>query len=264
MSNTIAEAKTAAAEAGAEITGAEMVIKALSDQGVEHIFGYPGGAVLPIYDALFQQNMVQHILVRHEQGAVHAAEGYARSTGKVGTVLVTSGPGATNAVTGLTDALCDSIPLVVITGQVPTHLIGNDAFQECDTVGITRPCTKYNYLVKNVDDLPRVLHEAFHIAASGRPGPVVVDIPKDIQFAKGAYFKPTEFQHKGYRPKLDGDADGIKQAVEMMAAAKRPLFYTGGGVINSGPAASEKLRELVKLTGFPITSTLMGLGAYPA
>ena len=264
MSNTIADAKTAAAETGAEMTGAEMVIKALSDQGVEHIFGYPGGAVLPIYDALFQQNMVQHILVRHEQGAVHAAEGYARSTGKVGTVLVTSGPGATNAVTGLTDALCDSIPLVVITGQVPTHLIGNDAFQECDTVGITRPCTKYNYLVKNVDDLPRVLHEAFHIAASGRPGPVVVDIPKDIQFAKGAYFKPTEFQHKGYRPKLDGDADKIKQAVEMMAAAKRPLFYTGGGVINSGPAASEKLRELVKLTGFPITSTLMGLGAYPA
>ncbi len=264
MSNTIADAKTAAAETGAEMTGAEMVIKALSDQGVEHIFGYPGGAVLPIYDALFQQNMVQHILVRHEQGAVHAAEGYARSTGKVGTVLVTSGPGATNAVTGLTDALCDSIPLVVITGQVPTHLIGNDAFQECDTVGITRPCTKYNYLVKNVDDLPRVLHEAFHIAASGRPGPVVVDIPKDIQFAKGAYFKPTEFQHKGYRPKLDGDADKIKQAVKMMAAAKRPLFYTGGGVINSGPAASEKLRELVKLTGFPITSTLMGLGAYPA
>ena len=264
MSNTIADAKTAAAETGAEMTGAEMVIKALSDQGVEHIFGYPGGAVLPIYDALFQQNMVQHILVRHEQGAVHAAEGYARSTGKVGTVLVTSGPGATNAVTGLTDALCDSIPLVVITGQVPTHLIGNDAFQECDTVGITRPCTKYNYLVKNVDDLPRVLHEAFHIAASGRPGPVVVDIPKDIQFAKGAYFKPTEFQHKGSRPKLDGDADKIKQAVEMMAAAKRPLFYTGGGVINSGPAASEKLRELVKLTGFPITSTLMGLGAYPA
>jgi acetolactate synthase-1/2/3 large subunit len=264
MSDTIAEAKTAAAETGAEMTGAEMVIKALCDQGVEHIFGYPGGAVLPIYDALFQQNMVQHILVRHEQGAVHAAEGYARSTGKVGTVLVTSGPGATNAVTGLTDALCDSIPLVVITGQVPTHLIGNDAFQECDTVGITRPCTKYNYLVKSVDDLPRVLHEAFHIAASGRPGPVVVDITKDIQFAKGAYFKPTEFQHKGYRPKLDGDADKIKQAVEMMAAAKRPLFYTGGGVINSGPAASEKLRELVKLTGFPITSTLMGLGAFPA
>jgi acetolactate synthase-1/2/3 large subunit len=247
-----------------EMTGAEMVIAALADQGVEHIFGYPGGAVLPIYDAIFQQDKVQHILVRHEQGAVHAAEGYARSTGKVGTVLVTSGPGATNAVTGLTDALCDSIPLVVITGQVPTHLIGNDAFQECDTVGITRPCTKYNYLVKSVADLPRALHEAFHIASSGRPGPVVVDIPKDVQFAKGIYFKPKEFQHKGYRPKLKGDPDKIKQAVEMMAAAKRPLFYTGGGVINSGPAACESLRELVKLTGFPVTSTLMGLGAFPA
>jgi len=247
-----------------EMTGAEMVIAALADQGVEHIFGYPGGAVLPIYDALFQQNKVQHILVRHEQGAVHAAEGYARSTGKVGTVLVTSGPGATNAVTGLTDALCDSIPLVVITGQVPTHLIGNDAFQECDTVGITRPCTKYNYLVKTIADLPRALHEAFHMAASGRPGPVVVDIPKDIQFAKGAYSRPKEFPHRGYRPKLKGDLDKIKEAVDMMAAAKRPLFYTGGGVINSGPAASESLRELVRLTGFPITSTLMGLGAFPA
>jgi acetolactate synthase-1/2/3 large subunit len=247
------------------MTGAEMVIEALADQGVEHIFGYPGGAVLPIYDALFQsQDRVRHILVRHEQGAVHAAEGYARSTGKVGCVLVTSGPGATNAVTGLTDALCDSIPLVVITGQVPTHLIGNDAFQECDTVGITRPCTKYNYLVKNIDDLPHVLHEAFHIAASGRPGPVVVDIPKDIQFARGTYSKPKEFQHKGYRPKVNGDVDKIKQAVEMMATAKRPLFYTGGGIINSGRAASEHLRALVKLTGFPITSTLMGLGAYPA
>ncbi len=247
-----------------EMTGAEMVMAALADQGVEHIFGYPGGAVLPIYDALFQQEKVRHILVRHEQGAVHAAEGYARSTGKVGTVLVTSGPGATNAVTGLTDALCDSIPLVVITGQVPTHLIGNDAFQECDTVGITRPCTKHNYLVKSADDLPRVLHEAFHIASSGRPGPVVVDIPKDVQFAKGTYFKPKEFQHKGYRPRIKGDPDKIKQAVEMMAAAKRPLFYTGGGVINSGRAASDHLRELVKLTGFPITSTLMGLGAFPA
>lgn len=247
-----------------EMTGAEMVIAALADQGVEHIFGYPGGAVLPIYDALFQQDKVRHILVRHEQGAVHAAEGYARSTGKVGAVLVTSGPGATNAVTGLTDALCDSVPLVVITGQVPTHLIGNDAFQECDTVGITRPCTKYNYLVKSVADLPRVLHEAFHIASSGRPGPVVVDIPKDIQFAKGRYFKPTEFDHRGYRPKLKGDPDKIKRAVEMMAAAKRPLFYTGGGVINSGPRASDLLRELVKLTGFPLTSTLMGLGAFPA
>jgi acetolactate synthase-1/2/3 large subunit len=248
-----------------EMTGAEMVIEALADQGVEHIFGYPGGAVLPIYDALFQsQDRVRHILVRHEQGAVHAAEGYARSTGKVGCVLVTSGPGATNAVTGLTDALCDSIPLVVITGQVPTHLIGNDAFQECDTVGITRPCTKYNYLVKKIEDLPSALHEAFHIASSGRPGPVVVDIPKDIQFARGSYSKPKEFQHKGYRPKLDGDADTIKQAVELMTAAKRPLFYTGGGVINSGPAACQSLRELVRVTGFPITSTLMGLGAFPA
>jgi acetolactate synthase I/II/III large subunit len=247
-----------------EMTGAEMVIAALADQGVEHLFGYPGGAVLPIYDALFQQDKVQHILVRHEQGAVHAAEGYARSTGKVGAVVVTSGPGATNAVTGLTDALCDSIPLVVITGQVPTHLIGNDAFQECDTVGITRPCTKHNYLVKNVADLPRVLHEAFHIAASGRPGPVVVDIPKDVQFAKGTYAKPREFAHRGYHPKVKGDLDKIKQAIDMMAAAKRPLFYTGGGVINSGRAASELLRELVKLTGFPITSTLMGLGAFPA
>src|SRR5829696_321230 len=249
---------------GREMTGAEMVIEALADQGVQHIFGYPGGAVLPIYDAIFQQQQVQHILVRHEQGAVHAAEGYARSTGKVGCVLVTSGPGATNAVTGLTDALCDSIPIVVITGQVPTHLIGNDAFQECDTVGITRPCTKHNYLVKRIEDLPRVLHEAFHIASSGRPGPVVVDIPKDIQFAKGTYSKPKEFPHKGYQPKVKGDIEKIKTAIELMANAKRPLFYTGGGVINSGRAASQLLRELVKLSGFPITSTLMGLGAYPA
>jgi acetolactate synthase-1/2/3 large subunit len=247
-----------------DMTGAEMVIEALADQGVEHLFGYPGGAVLPIYDALFQQKKIQHILVRHEQGAVHAAEGYARSTGKVGAVLVTSGPGATNAVTGLTDALCDSIPLVVITGQVPTHLIGNDAFQECDTVGITRPCTKHNYLVKSVADLPRVLHEAFHIAESGRPGPVVVDIPKDIQFATGTYSRPKDFQHKGYHPKLKGDLDKIKAAIELMRHAKRPLFYTGGGVVNSGPEASHFLRELVKLTGFPITSTLMGLGAYAA
>ena len=247
-----------------EMTGAEMVIQALADQGVEHIFGYPGGAVLPIYDALFQQQKVRHILVRHEQGAVHAAEGYARSTGKVGCVLVTSGPGATNAVTGLTDALMDSIPVVCITGQVPTHLIGNDAFQECDTVGITRPCTKHNYLVKNIADLPRVLHEAFYVAKSGRPGPVVVDIPKDIQFAKGDYFKPKEFPHQGYQPKLKGDLAKIKAAVEMMRTARRPLFYTGGGVINSGPEASHLLRELVKLSGFPITSTLLGLGAYPA
>jgi acetolactate synthase I/II/III large subunit len=248
-----------------EMTGAEMVIEALADQGVQHLFGYPGGAVLPIYDALFQQsNRVQHILVRHEQGAVHAAEGYARSTGKVGCVLVTSGPGATNAVTGLTDALCDSIPIVVITGQVPTHLIGNDAFQECDTVGITRPCTKHNYLVKRIEDLPNALHEAFHIAKSGRPGPVVVDIPKDIQFAKGSYSKPREFQHRGYQPKIKGDLNRIKAAIDLMAHAKRPLFYTGGGIINSGPEASHLLREFVKLTGFPITSTLMGLGAYQA
>jgi acetolactate synthase I/II/III large subunit len=247
-----------------EMTGAEMVMEALADQGIKHVFGYPGGAVLPIYDALFQQDKVKHILVRHEQGAVHAAEGYARSTGKVGCVLVTSGPGATNAVTGLTDALMDSTPIVCLTGQVPTHLIGNDAFQECDTVGITRPCTKHNYLVKNVADLPRVLHEAFHIARSGRPGPVVVDIPKDIQFAKGLYSRPKDFQHKGYRPKLKGDLDRIKAAIELMQHAKRPLFYTGGGVINSGREASQLLRELVKLTGFPITSTLMGLGAYPA
>lgn len=247
-----------------EMTGAEMVIEALADQGVEHVFGYPGGAVLPIYDAIFQQDKVKHVLVRHEQGAAHAAEGYARSTGKVGCLLVTSGPGATNAVTGLADALMDSIPIVCLTGQVPTHLIGNDAFQECDTVGITRPCTKHNYLVKDIADLPRVLHEAFYVAGSGRPGPVVIDIPKDIQFAKGMYFKPNEFPHKGYKPRLKGDVDKIKAAVELMKGAKRPVFYTGGGVINSGPKASKLLRELVKLTGYPITSTLMGLGAYPA
>lgn len=247
-----------------EMTGAEMVIQALLDQGVEHIFGYPGGAVLPIYDALFQQDKLRHILVRHEQGAVHAAEGYARSSGKVGAVLVTSGPGATNAVTGLTDALMDSIPIVVLTGQVPTHLIGNDAFQECDTVGITRPCTKHNYLVKDVNDLARILHEAFYVAANGRPGPVVVDIPKDIQFAKGIYVGPKNIKHKTYKPKLKGDMDKVKAAVELMRHAKRPVFYTGGGVINSGSEASVLLREFVKLTGFPITSTLMGLGAYPA
>ncbi len=247
-----------------EMTGAEMVIQAMADQGVKHLFGYPGGAVLPIYDAIFAQNQVQHVLVRHEQGAVHAAEGYARSTGKVGCILVTSGPGATNAVTGLTDALMDSIPLVCITGQVPTHLIGNDAFQEADTVGITRPCTKHNYLVKRIEDLPRVLHEAFHIASSGRPGPVVIDIPKDVQFAKGMYSVPTEFPHTGYKPKVKGDISQIKRAIDLMTTAKRPLFYTGGGVINSGPEASKLLRELVKQTGFPITSTLMGLGAFPA
>jgi acetolactate synthase-1/2/3 large subunit len=248
------------------MTGAEMVIKALADQGVDLIFGYPGGAVLPIYDELFQQEKVRHILVRQEGGAVHAAEGYARSTGKVGVVLVTSGPGATNAVTGLTDALMDSIPVVCLTGQVATHLIGNDAFQECDTVGITRPCTKHNWLVKSVDDLARVLHEAFYIARSGRPGPVVVDIPKDVQFATGTYAGPGDIQiaHKSYRPKLKADQPALQKAVEAMASAKRPIFYTGGGVINSGPKASQLLRELVRLTGFPVTSTLMGLGAYPA
>ncbi len=247
-----------------QMTGAEMVVEALKDQGVEHIFGYPGGAVLPIYDSLFGQNKVRHILVRHEQGAAHAAEGYARSTGKPGVMLVTSGPGATNAITGLTDALMDSIPLICITGQVPTHLIGSDAFQECDTTGITRNCTKHNYLVRRIEDLPRILHEAFYVATHGRPGPVVIDIPKDIQFASGDYSFSRNIQHKTYQPKLKGDHDKIKRAVEMMARAKRPLFYTGGGVINSGPAASTLLRDLVRVTGFPITSTLMGLGAYPA
>jgi acetolactate synthase-1/2/3 large subunit len=247
-----------------QMTGAEMVIRALADQGAEHIFGYPGGAVLPIYDELFQQEKVKHILVRQEGGAVHAAEGYARSTGKVGVVLVTSGPGATNSVTGLTDALMDSIPLVCITGQVPTHLIGNDAFQECDTIGITRPCTKHNWLVKNVDDLARILHEAFYVARTGRPGPVVVDIPKDIQFATGTYTGPKDVRHKTYQPRVKGDPKAIAQAVELMSHAKKPLLYTGGGVINSGPKASQLLRELVRLTGFPITSTLMGLGAFPA
>src|SRR5581483_6337706 len=252
-------------ESAAEtLTGAQMVIRALKDQGVTHLFGYPGGAVLPIYDALFKANDITHVLVRHEQGAVHAAEGYARSTGKPGVVLVTSGPGATNAVTGLTDALMDSIPLVVLSGQVPTHLIGTDAFQECDTVGITRPCTKHNWLVKNVNDLSRVLHEAFDIATTGRPGPVVVDIPKDVQFQSGAYHGPQAIHHRTYRPKTEPDQAAIVKAVEMMAAAKRPIIYSGGGIINSGPEASKLLRELVDLTGFPITSTLMGLGAFPA
>ena len=247
-----------------QMTGAEMVIAALRDQGVEHVFGYPGGAVLPIYDAIFQQEDVQHILVRHEQGATHMAEGYARSTGKVGVVLVTSGPGATNAVTGLTDALMDSIPIVCITGQVPNPLIGSDAFQECDTVGITRSCTKHNYLVKNVNELAQVLHEAFFIARSGRPGPVVVDIPKDVQFALGTYLGPNESTgHKSYRPHREGDTGLVAQAVDMMLKAERPVFYTGGGVVNSGPEASQRLRELAELTGFPVTSTLMGLGAFP-
>ena len=247
-----------------KMSGGEMVITALQDQGVEFVFGYPGGAVLPIYDEMFQQEQVKHILVRQEGGAVHAAEGYARSTGKVGVVLVTSGPGATNAVTGLTDALMDSIPVVCITGQVPTHLIGSDAFQECDTVGITRSCTKHNYLVKDVEDLARVMHEAFYVARSGRPGPVVVDVPKDVQFAIGNYVGPSNIQHKTYSPRVKGDDARIREAVALMASAKKPVFYTGGGVINSGPKASQLLRELVRITGFPITSTLMGLGAYPA
>ncbi|MGB6371951.1 MAG: acetolactate synthase 3 large subunit [Methylocella sp.] len=246
------------------MTGAEMVVRALRDQGVETIFGYPGGAVLPIYDALFHQDFIKHVLVRHEQGAAHAAEGFARSSGKAGVLLVTSGPGATNAVTGLTDALMDSIPLICITGQVPTHLIGSDAFQECDTVGITRHCTKHNYLVRQIEDLPRVLHEAFYVAQNGRPGPVVIDIPKDVQFAVGAYIGPRNIEHKTYRPKLDGDPGRVARAVALMAAARRPVLYTGGGIINSGPEASRLLRELVSLTGFPLTSTLMGLGAYPA
>ncbi|RZS83464.1 acetolactate synthase large subunit [Phyllobacterium myrsinacearum] len=247
-----------------EMTGAEMVIQALIDQGVTDIFGYPGGAVLPIYDELHQQDKINHVLVRHEQGAGHAAEGYARSTGKVGVMLVTSGPGATNAVTPLQDALMDSIPLVCISGQVPTTLIGSDAFQECDTIGITRPCTKHNWLVKDVNDLARVLHEAFHVARTGRPGPVLVDVPKDVQFATGFYTPPETAPRTSYRPKVEGDIEAIKQAVALMATAKRPVIYSGGGVINSGPQASHLLRELVELTNFPITSTLMGLGAYPA
>jgi acetolactate synthase I/II/III large subunit len=248
----------------AAMPGAEMVIKALVDQGVDVVFGYPGGAVLPIYDALFKQNQLRHILVRHEQAAVHAAEGYARSTGKVGVVLVTSGPGATNAVTGLTDALMDSIPVVCLTGQVPTHLIGNDAFQEADTTGITRPCTKHNYLVKDVNDLARMMHEAFYVARTGRPGPVVVDLPKDILFAPGIYTPPTSVKHKTYRPQTTPDAAKVAAAVELMAKAKRPVFYGGGGLINSGERACALFQELVRLTGYPATLTLMGLGAYPA
>ncbi len=247
-----------------QMTGAEMVITALVEHGVDTIFGYPGGAVLPIYDELFQQEKVRHILVRHEQGAGHAAEGYARSTGRPGVFLVTSGPGATNAVTPLQDALMDSIPLVCITGQVPTALIGSDAFQEADTVGITRPCTKHNWLVRSVEELPLILHEAFYVATSGRPGPVLIDIPKDVQFATGTYIPKAQFKHRSYRPQLSGDLKQIQAAIELMASAKKPLFYTGGGVINSGKEASHLLRELVELTGFPITSTLMGLGAYPA
>ncbi|TVV71319.1 acetolactate synthase 3 large subunit [Sphingomonas solaris] len=249
-----------------ERSGADILIEALTDLGVEVVFGYPGGAVLPIYDAIFNQTRIRHILVRQEGGAVHAAEGYARATGKPGVVLVTSGPGATNAVTGIVDALMDSIPLVIITGQVPTGLIGTDAFQECDTIGITRHCTKHNYLVKDPAKLGDIVHEAFHIATSGRPGPVVIDLPKDVQVATAAYRKPgtANLPHKGYRPQVKADPSLIGAAVEMIASAKRPILYTGGGIINSGPAASQLLRELQRLTGAPVTSTLMGLGAYPA
>ena len=247
------------------MSGADIVVRALLDQGVEVIFGYPGGAVLPIYDALYAQPKLRHVLVRHEQGATHAAEGYARSTGKPGVVLVTSGPGATNAVTGIVDALMDSIPMVVITGQVATHLIGTDAFQECDTIGITRPCTKHNYLVKSVEDLPRIIHEAFHIATSGRPGPVVIDIPKDVQFGKAPYQGPGEVKHAhNYSPRTKADPSRIAEAAAMIAAARRPILYTGGGVINAGPRAAALLREFAELTGAPVTSTLMGLGAFPA
>jgi acetolactate synthase-1/2/3 large subunit len=248
----------------AEKSGADILVECLIDLGVEVVFGYPGGAVLPIYDALFNHPKIRHVLVRHEQGATHMAEGYARSTGKPGVVLVTSGPGATNAVTGITDALMDSIPMIVITGQVPTQLIGTDAFQEADTIGITRHCSKHNYLVKSPTKLAGVVHEAFHIATTGRPGPVVIDIPKNVQIATAPYAKPDTFEHASYRPQIKGDATAIATAVEWLAAAERPVFYTGGGVINSGPEASELLRELAALTGAPVTSTLMGLGAFPA
>ena len=247
-----------------QMTGAAMVVKALKDQGVDVVFGYPGGAVLPIYDEIFQQNDIKHILVRHEQGAIHMAEGYARSTGKVGVALVTSGPGATNAVTGLTDALLDSIPIVVLSGQVPTFMIGTDAFQEADTVGITRACTKHNWLVKDTAKLSETIHQAFHVSRSGRPGPVLVDIPKDVQFATATYTPMEKTRVSHYQPRVKGDIDQITRMVELMETAARPVFYTGGGVINSGPAASQLLREFVEATNFPITSTLMGLGSYPA
>jgi acetolactate synthase-1/2/3 large subunit len=245
-------------------SGAEILLRALTDQGVDVIFGYPGGAVLPIYDALFQQNAIRHILVRHEQAAVHAAEGYARSTGKVGVVLVTSGPGATNAVTGLLDALMDSVPVVCLTGQVPTHLIGNDAFQEADTTGITRPATKHNYLVKRSEDLARTVHDAFYVARSGRPGPVVVDLPKDILIAPAPYAPPSAKPHRSYRPTTKPDLGAIRKAVRALKLAKRPIVYAGGGVINAGPDASHLLADFVRLADFPCTNTLMGLGAFPA
>ena len=247
------------------MNGGEIVLQALRDNGVEHIFGYPGAAVLPIYDEIFQQEDIKHFLVRHEQGAGHAAEGYARSTGRVGVMLVTSGPGVTNAVTALQDAFMDSVPLVCLAGQVPTSLIGTDAFQECDTVGITRPCTKHNFLVKHVDDLAKTIHLAFRIAAAGRPGPVLVDMPKDVLFASGTYVSPEKVAPlPSYQPAMQGDQNAIRAAVALMAEARRPIIYTGGGIINAGPEASRLLREFVDLTGFPVTSTIMGLGAYPA
>ena len=261
---TAAATQAAATLDDTQLTGAQVVIKALVEQGVEVIFGYPGGAVLPLYDALFQQDKLRHILVRHEQAAVHAAEGHARSTGKVGVVLVTSGPGATNTVTGLTDALMDSVPIVCLTGQVPTHMIGNDAFQEADTVGITRPCTKHNYLVKEPGDLARVIHEAFHVAAAGRPGPVVIDLPKNIQMGKAPYLPKAQFRPRSYNPAREPNAERVEQAMDLLARAERPIFYVGGGVINSGSRACALLTELVRETGYPITLTLMGLGAYPA
>jgi len=247
------------------LTGAEIVFKVLEDQDVKHIFGYPGGAVLPIYDELKNHKKIKHILVRHEQGAGHAAEGYARSSGKPGVMLVTSGPGATNAVTALTDAYMDSVPLVCITGQVPTHLIGTDAFQECDTTGITRPCTKHNWLVKDVNKLSEILHKAFEVATTGRPGPVLIDIPKDIQFQKGKYIIPKELKNNNSKTKIrfNGQDKDIEAAVELIKKSSKPIIYTGGGVINSGPSATKLVRELVSLTGFPITSTLQGLGAFP-
>jgi acetolactate synthase-1/2/3 large subunit len=252
--------------AGRVMTGADILVQALRDNGVDTIFGYPGGAVLPIYDALFRagEGAIRHILVRHEQGAGHAAEGYARSSGRPGVVLVTSGPGATNVVTPLVDALMDSIPLVVICGQVPTHLIGSDAFQEADTTGITRPATKHNWLVRDVADLERIVHEAFHVATTGRPGPVLIDIPKDVQFRTATYQGRRERTHVSYRPAYEPDPRAIQQAVAMMREARRPILYTGGGVINAGPSASRALRALAARTNFPVTSTLMGLGAFPA
>lgn len=246
------------------MTGAQIVVEALREQGVSVMFGYPGGAVLPIYDALYGQDAIRHILVRHEQGAGHAAEGYARSTGKCGVALVTSGPGATNMVTPITDAMMDSIPMVVITGQVPTHLIGTDAFQECDTTGITRTCAKHNYLVTDVNQLARTIHEAFYIATTGRPGPVVIDIPKDIQFATGPYVGKAGILKPTYVPQTQPAPEAIKAVVDLMTKSWRPVLYTGGGVINSGPRAAKLLRELQAATGIPVTSTLMGLGAFPA